>query len=57
MHNLSSSNTSTRFGRIYSLSSGGTPYGYNNWYLMFFLDDCLLSWLGWSSNPATTTVI
>ena len=21
------------------------PYVYNNWYLLFFLDDCLLSWL------------
>jgi len=28
-----SSHTSTCFGRIYSSSSGGTPYGYNNWYL------------------------
>ena len=28
---------STYFGRIYSPSSGGTPYGYNNWYLLFFL--------------------
>jgi len=40
-----SSNTSTCFGCIYSPSSGGTPYGYKNWYLLFFLDDCLLSWL------------
>ena len=23
------------------------PYVYNNWYLLFFLDDCLLSWLDW----------
>jgi len=21
------------------------PYVYNSWYLLFFLDDCLLSWL------------
>jgi len=28
---------------------GVQPYGYNIWYLMFFLDDCLLSWLG--SSP------
>jgi hypothetical protein len=40
-------------GVIYSPSSGGTLYGYNNWYLLFFLDDCLLSWLG--SKPARTT--
>jgi hypothetical protein len=28
-------------------SSGGTVqlYVYNNWYLLFLLDDCLLSWL------------
>ena len=25
------------------------------WYLLFFLDDCLLCWLGWSSNPTRTT--
>jgi len=37
-----SSNTSTCFRHIYSPSSGGTPYGYNNWYLFFFLDVCLL---------------
>jgi hypothetical protein len=24
-------------------SSGVQPYDYNNWYLLFFLDDCLLS--------------
>jgi len=28
-----SSNTSICFGRIYSPSSGGTPYEYNNCYL------------------------
>jgi len=28
-------------------SSGGTSYVYNNWYSLFLLDDCLLSWLGW----------
>jgi hypothetical protein len=33
------------FGYIYSPSSGSTPYRYN-WHLLFFLDDCLLSWLG-----------
>jgi len=34
-----SSITSTCFGRIYSPLSGGTPNGYNSWYLLFFLDD------------------
>jgi len=29
-------------------SSGGKPYAYKNWYLLFFLDDCLLSWLDWT---------
>ena len=38
------SNTSACFGSIYSPSSGSTPYGYNSWYLLYFLDDCLLSW-------------
>ena len=42
--------TCTCFGRNYSPSSGGTPYGYNSPYLLFFLVDCLLSWLGWDNN-------
>ena len=32
------------------------PCVYNNWYLLFFLDDSLLSWLDWN-NPTRTTVI
>ena len=36
-------------GCIYSPSSGDIPYGYNNWNLLFFLDDSLLSRLGWNS--------
>jgi len=36
-------------------SSGGKAYVYNNWYLLFFLDDCLLSWL--DSSPTRTTEI
>jgi hypothetical protein len=36
--------TSTCFGRIYSPSSRGILYIYNNWHLLFFLVDCLLSW-------------
>ena len=28
-------------------SSGGTTDVYNKWYLLFFLDDCLLFWLDW----------
>jgi hypothetical protein len=35
-------------------SSGGKPYVYNNWYLLFFLDDCLLSWMDWNNTPRTT---
>ena len=31
------------------------PYVYSNWYLLFFLDGCLLSWMDWSSNPFRTT--
>jgi hypothetical protein len=27
----------------------GQPYVYNNWYLLFFLDDCLLSWIDWTA--------
>jgi len=27
---------------------------YNSWYLLFFSDDCLLSWLEWN-NPTRTT--
>jgi len=30
------SNTSTYLGRIYSPSSGCTPYGYNIWYLLLY---------------------
>ena len=26
------------------------PYVYNNWYLLFFLDGCLLSWLDWNQS-------
>ena len=32
----------TCFGRISIPSSGGTPYGYNNWYLLFFLDESVV---------------
>jgi len=31
-------------------------FGYNNWYLLLFLDNCLLSWLDWN-NPTRKTVI
>jgi hypothetical protein len=34
--------TSTCFGHICSPSSGGILYIYNNWYVLCFLDDCLL---------------
>jgi hypothetical protein len=31
--------------------SGGTTVVYNNWYLLFFLDDCCPGWTGIQSNP------
>jgi len=31
-------------------SSGGKPYVYNNWNLIVFLDDCLLSWFDWNQG-------
>ena len=37
--------TSTCFRRIYSPSSGGTPYIYNSWYLLFFLVCFMSSWI------------
>ena len=45
------SNTSICFGRIYSPSSWGTRNGYYNWYLLFFLDYCLLFWLCSGTQP------
>jgi len=37
-------------------SSGVKPYVYNSWYLLFFLEDCLLSWLDWfQSNQDNKT--
>jgi len=35
--------TSTCFGHICSLSSGGMLHIYNNWYMLYFSDDCLLA--------------
>ena len=32
------------------------PYVYNNWYLLFFLDDCLLSWLDWHQYKSNTVL-
>jgi hypothetical protein len=49
--------TSTCFGCIYSPSSGGTPYIYNNWHLLFLLTDWLLSWLGYNSSRTTDYTI
>ena len=43
------------FGRIQAHHQEVQPYVYNNWYLLFFLGDSLLSWLDWNSNPARTT--
>ena len=34
--------------RVYlSPLSGVQPYVYDSWYILSFLDDCLLSWLDW----------
>jgi len=46
--------TSTRFERIYSPSSGGTPYIYNNWYLLFLLVDCCPRWVPNQDNRQST---
>jgi hypothetical protein len=51
-----SSNTCTCFGHICSPSSGGTPYDYNNWYLLFFLDYCHPGWVGTISTNCSHTV-
>jgi len=42
-YSLYISSTSTCFGGYLCPSSGGTKVLYNNRYLLFFLDDCLLS--------------
>jgi hypothetical protein len=42
--------TSQCFGCNHGPSSGGILQAYNSWYVLFFLDDCLLSWF--SSNPS-----
>jgi len=51
------SSTSTCFGRIYAHHQELQLYVYNIWYLLFFIDDCLLSWLDWLdwNNPTRTT--
>ena len=38
-------------------SPGGFPYVYKNWYLLFFLDDCLLSWLDWTTDSNLKIII
>jgi hypothetical protein len=40
---LSISSNSTCFGRIYAHHQEAQPYVYNSWYLLFFLDDCVVS--------------
>jgi hypothetical protein len=47
---------STCFGPIYGPSSGGKPHVYNSRCLLFFLDDCMFSWLVGCSIPTRTTV-
>ena len=39
--------TSTCFGRIYSPSSGDTPYIYNNWYFLEIVSSPLCVWEIW----------
>jgi len=39
------------FWAYLSPSSGGTTYVYKIWYLLFFLGECLLSWLDWNIVP------
>ena len=48
------SSTSTCFGRIQAYHQEVKPYVYNNLYLLFFFDDCLLSWGPplWSSGQS-----
>ena len=41
------SSTCTCFRCIQAHHQEVQPYVYSNWYLLFFLDDCLLSWLDW----------
>ena len=47
----------TYFVRFYSPSSGGKQYVYNNWYLLFFLDDSLLFWLDNAIQPGQQTSV
>ena len=47
--------TSTCFGHIRSLSSGGILYIYNNCYVLRFAVDCLLSELGRNSDNRQST--
>ena len=37
-----------KFRKYLGPSSGGKPYVNNNWYILFFIDDCLFSWLDWN---------
>jgi len=43
MHNFVYFVNLSMFGRIYAHHQEVQPYVYNNWYLLFSLDDCLLS--------------
>ena len=51
------SSTFTCFGRIYTHHQKVQRYLYNNWYLLLFLDDCLLSWLDWKYTKNNLTVV
>ena len=51
---FSISSTSTCFGHIQAHHQEVQPYVHNSWYL-YFLDDCLLSWLDWNPSRTRTT--
>jgi len=47
--------TSKCFGHIYSPLSGCILYVYNSCYVLCFLVDCLLVWLGWNQADRQST--
>jgi hypothetical protein len=45
------------FGRVWAHHQEVQPYVYSNWYLLFFLDDCVLSWLDWTTDSHLKAII
>ena len=43
------------FGRIQSHHQEVQPYVYNNWYLFFYLYDCLLCWYMFRAYPVPSS--